>query len=63
MIPDIAEIENRLTSIRPGNMVHLRGSLIELTSKEDWRWKSSLTHTDTGGDACELILVESLNVW
>jgi len=63
MIPADAEIESQLKSIRPGNMVHLKGLLVEVTSKEGFRWKSSLTRADTGGGACELILVESLYVW
>ena len=63
MIPANAEIESQLESIRPGNMVHIKGLLVEVTSKEGWRWKSSLTRTDTGFGACELVLVESLYVW
>ena len=63
MIPADAEIESRIKSIRPGNMVHLNGMLVEVASKEGWHWKSSLTRSDTGGGACELILVESLYVW
>src|SRR5689334_17482241 len=63
MIPNDAAIENQLVSIRPGNLVHLTGSLVEVTSKEGWHWKSSLSRNDTGAGACELILVESLRVW
>jgi len=63
MIPANAEIESRLESIRPGNMVHIKGLLVEVTSKEGWHWKSSLTRTDTGFGACELVLVESVYVW
>jgi hypothetical protein len=63
MIPADAEIERQLKSIRAGNMVHLKGFLVEVTTKDGWRWKSSLTRDDTGGGACELILVESLYVW
>src|SRR4030095_9392463 len=63
MIPGDAEIDRHLKGIRPGNMVHLKGLLVEVTSKEGWRWKSSLTRNDTGGGACELLLVESLFAW
>jgi len=63
MIPANDEIERQLKSIRVGNMVHLKGFLVEVTGKDGFRWKSSLTRTDTGGGACELILVESLYVW
>lgn len=63
MIPANDEIARQLKSIRAGNMVHLKGFLVEVTGKDGFRWKSSLTRTDTGGGACELILVESLFVW
>ena len=63
MIPASGEIARQLKSIRAGNMVHLKGYLVEATSKQGFRWRSSLSRTDTGGGACELILVESLYVW
>lgn len=63
MIPASDAIERQLKSIRAGNMVHLKGYLVEVTGKDGFRWKSSLTRTDTGGGACELILVESLFMW
>jgi hypothetical protein len=63
MIPADAAIERQLKSIRAGNMVHLKGFLVEVTTAEGWRWSSSLTRDDTGGGSCELVLVESLHVW
>ncbi len=63
MIPASGAIERQLKSIRAGNMVHLKGLLVEATSPAGWRWKTSLTRTDTGAGACELILVQSLDVW
>jgi hypothetical protein len=63
MIPADGDIERRLKSIRAGNMVHLKGFLVEVDTQEGWGWKSSLTREDTGGGACELIWVESLDVW
>ena len=63
LIPANGGIARQLKSIRAGNMVHLKGYLVEVTSKQGFRWKSSLTRADTGGGACELILVESIYVW
>ena len=63
MIPANGEIERQLKSMRGGNMVSLKGFLVDVSTKEGWRWKSSLTRADTGGGACELVLVESLYVW
>ena len=63
MIPANGGIARQLKSIRAGNMVHLKGYLVEAISKQGFRWKSSLTRADTGAGACELILVESIYVW
>ncbi len=63
MIPSNGTISRQLKSIRAGNMVHLKGFLVEVSSKNGYRWKSSLTRADTGAGACELMLVESIYVW
>ncbi|HEX9455836.1 MAG TPA: hypothetical protein VGA27_15815 [Candidatus Binatia bacterium] len=63
MIPANGALARQLKSIRAGNMVHLKGWLVEVTTREGFRWTSSLTREDTGGGACELILVESLDAW
>ena len=62
-IPANGAIERPLKSIRAGNMVHLKGLLVEASASKGWRWKSALTRTDTGAGACELVLVQSLDVW
>ena len=63
MIPANDDIERRLKSIRAGNLVHITGYLVEATNNDGFRWKSSLTRTDTGAGACELVWVESLDAW
>lgn len=63
MIPATDDIERRLKSIRAGNVVRIKGFLVEVTGQDGFRWKSSLTRTDTGAGACELIWVESLESW
>ena len=63
MIPASGAVARQLKSIRAGNMVHLKGFLVEATSSQGFRWRSSLSREDTGGGACELILVESIYVW
>ena len=63
MIPADDDIERRLKSTRAGNLVHIKGYLVEATGKEGFRWKSSLSRSDTGAGACELIWVESLESW
>jgi hypothetical protein len=60
MIPRNAEVEELLKSLRPGHVIHLRGYLVEARAPGGWRWRSSLSRTDTGPGACELVLIESL---
>jgi hypothetical protein len=63
MIPADDDIERRLKSTRAGNLIHIKGYLVEATGKDGFRWKSSLSRSDTGAGACELIWVESLESW
>lgn len=62
MVPANPQIEKRLKSIRPGQIVRIQGNLIQASAKDGWHWKSSLTRTDTGAGACELVLVKSISV-
>ena len=60
MIPGNANVEKLLKALRPGHIIHLRGYLVEAHAPDGWRWRSSLSRTDTGPGACELVLVQSL---
>jgi len=62
MIAANAAIEKRLRNIRPGQLVSLSGYLVEASAPDGWRWRSSLSRTDTGFGACELVWVEELSV-
>jgi hypothetical protein len=62
MIPANSQIEAALKAVRPGQLVTIRGYLIEARASDGWTWRSSLTRTDTGAGACELIWVEALSV-
>jgi hypothetical protein len=62
LIPATAVIEKRLKSLRPGNIVSLKGYLVEVSGPGGFHWRSSLTRDDTGNGACELIWVEDLEV-
>lgn len=55
MIPATDDIGRRLKSIRPGEIVHVKGYLVEINGKDGYHWRSSLTRSDTGDGACELI--------
>jgi hypothetical protein len=47
--------------LRTGALIHLSGRLVEATGPEIGTWRSSLTRTDTGNGACELVWVEELH--
>lgn len=60
MIPADAAIEKALKSIRPGQLVTIRGNLVEANASDGWKVRSSLSRTDVGAGACEVVLVKSL---
>lgn len=62
MIPANRAIEDRLEQVRQGQIVRLRGYLVEATADDGWHWRSSTTREDTGAGACELVWVESVEV-
>ena len=61
LIPATAEIRDALQSIHEGDIIELRGYLVEVTAPDGWHWRSSLTRTDTGPGACELMWVAEQN--
>lgn len=62
MIPADEKIKKTLKNIKPGQIIHLSGYLVEAIARDGWRWKSSLTRNDTGAGACEVIYVKSILV-
>lgn len=59
IIPADDTVETVLDGVRSGHVVTLQGRLVEARGSDGWRWRSSLTRTDTGKGACELFYVES----
>lgn len=62
MIPKDEQVESVLSSVREGDIVTIHGSLVQVMANDGWHWVSSLSRDDTGSGACELILVESLQI-
>ena len=50
------------TSHLDTTLIYLKGQLVEVKSSDGWTWRSSLSREDTGGGACELMLVEEVRV-
>lgn len=62
MVPANSTIEKALKSIRTGQIVSIKGLLIKAVGDDGWSWNSSLTRTDTGNGACEIVFVTELSV-
>jgi hypothetical protein len=62
IIPAAEAIEKELMKIRKGHVVRLGGYLVQASAPDGWRWRSSLTRSDTGGGACEIILVNRIAI-
>jgi hypothetical protein len=58
VIPATPAIASFCKSLRQGELVHLEGELVEATGPEIGTWRSSLSRTDSGNGACELMLVD-----
>ena len=59
IIPATPKIAQQIKQVKRGDLVQLKGELVEVRDKE-LVWKSSLTPTDTGDGACELFRVNSI---
>lgn len=61
IIPATEEIRDELDDLLVGEIIYLKGYLVSAISPKDgWSWKSSLSRSDTGGGACEVVWVEKL---
>jgi hypothetical protein len=61
-IPADANAAAALDRVREGQVVRFSGYLVEVSKADGWRWRSSLTREDSGGGACEIVLLEKLAV-
>jgi hypothetical protein len=62
MIPSSHEIHRLLLAVHRGDIVDFDGYLVEVDPKEGGSWRSSLSRTDTGAGACEIVRVEHLSI-
>ena len=62
MIPASKGIARSLKKLRSGDLVTLRGYLVDVDHDSGWRWRTSMSRTDTGSGACEIVYVESMVV-
>lgn len=61
IIPANDSVRRQLSNIKVGQLVKIKGLLVEAKRADGWRWRSSLSREDVGNGACELIYVTQLN--
>ena len=61
-IPATPDIEKKLKEIDEGDRIKFKGYLVRVDRADGWRWVSSTTRNDTGGGACEVILVDDITL-
>ena len=60
LIPANASVRRAIKRVRAGQVIHLQGFLVDVRRGDDWYVSTSMTRNDTGGGACEVVYVESL---
>lgn len=62
IIPADREVLKTLAKVKPGQTIRLHGLLIEARNADGGNWRSSLTRTDSGNGACEIVWVRRLEI-
>ncbi|HEX7004901.1 MAG TPA: hypothetical protein VF168_12020 [Trueperaceae bacterium] len=63
LLPANPQVAAQLQAVQPGDIVRLRGYLVEVSANDGWTWTSSTKRTDTGDGSCEVLWVESVEVY
>ena len=61
MIPATPEVERALLRVRRGQVVSLRGYLVDVFAPSGRTWRTSMTREDSGPGGCEIIWVTELS--
>lgn len=62
LVPADDDIESLIKSAKKGDIVRLKGHLVRINKGNGWHWQSSLSRTDTGNGACEVIFVKEFEI-
>ena len=63
VIPADAAVGRQLKRLRVGQVVHLTGFLVNAVRDDGTYINTSMTRSDTGPGACEVLLVEHVDAW
>lgn len=58
IIPADQWIEKEVKTLRSGDVVNLRGFLVDVANPSGFKWRTSLSREDTGSGSCEIFFVE-----
>jgi hypothetical protein len=62
IIPKDETIKEKFDDVYSGSLIEMKGYLVEVSTADGWRWKSSVKRDDTGGGSCELFWVDELEI-
>ena len=60
LIPADPAVRSAVLAVRRHDLVEFSGFLVEVRGPDGWHWRSSLSRSDTGAGACEVVWVEQL---
>jgi len=60
ILPSDRKVLKQVESIKRFDNMLLKGYLVDVSLPDGWRWATSLTREDSGGGACEIFWVESV---
>jgi hypothetical protein len=60
LIPATNNLARALAHVGGGDLVRVRGLLVDVEAADGFRWRTSLSREDTGPGACELVWIEEL---
>jgi hypothetical protein len=60
MIPATEAIAEALKLIKNGELISIEGFLVDVKSASSWKWKTSISRSDTGHGACEIVFVKKI---
>src|SRR5450830_782980 len=61
IIPANDTVKRQLRKVHKGQIISIKGQLVEAKRADGWYWRSSLSREDTGNGACELMYAIALS--
>ena len=63
LIPADDEIKACLLRVRRGEIITLKGYLVNIKHPDGWKWRTSMLREDSGEGACEVMWVSEVKVY